>query len=71
MNEHHITTGTVDLSEGENPLWNTFHISVVATVIFFNNGEAVTRKDGILGRGLSRRDLDELLMMSPTASAPK
>jgi len=37
------------------------HITVVPTVIFFKNGRAVKRLDGIPGGGLSKGQLDKLV----------
>jgi hypothetical protein len=34
---------------------------VVPTVIFFKDGRPSIRKDGTLGRGLSKKDLEELV----------
>lgn len=51
----------VDLSDLNNPLWETFQIQVVPTLIVFRNGDPVLRRDGILGRGLSQKDMDEVV----------
>ena len=51
----------VDISDTEDPLWERFEINVVPTVIIFKNGQSVFRRDGVLGRGLSRKALEETL----------
>lgn len=55
-----IAWAPVDISEDDNPLWETFSIGVVPTIIIFNDGKAVFRRDGVLGRGLSGKTIDEV-----------
>jgi thioredoxin-like negative regulator of GroEL len=49
----------VDISDFDNPLWETFGINVVPSIILFKDGRAVFRRDGVQGRGLSKRDIEE------------
>ncbi len=49
----------VDISDTDDPLWETFDVEVVPTVIVFKDGQPVFRRDGLLGRGLSRKALEE------------
>jgi len=49
------------LDEFENPLWNEYHIDVVPTIAFFNEGKLLKRIDGVLGVGLSEADLSGFL----------
>lgn len=51
----------VYLDELESPLWNEYHIDVVPTIAFFNEGEILKRIDGIPGVGLSENDLSSFL----------
>ncbi|MFQ6012682.1 MAG: thioredoxin family protein [Thermoplasmata archaeon] len=51
----------VDISEEINPLWDTYRIQVVPTLILFEGGNILGRTDGILGEGLTRTDLDGIL----------
>ena len=51
----------VDLSDLENPLWESFEIDVVPTVILFNDGVPVMRRDGLSGRGLSKDVIQEVI----------
>jgi hypothetical protein len=61
LNAKAIPRASADLSSYDNPLWETFQINVVPTVIFFKDGRPLIRKDGTLGRGLSKKDLEELV----------
>ena len=49
----------VDISDTEDPLWETFDVRVVPTVVIFKDGQPVFRRDGVLGRGLPRKALEE------------
>jgi thioredoxin-like negative regulator of GroEL len=55
-----------DLSDLENPLWETFDIDVVPTVMVFSEGEVVYRKDGVLGQGLSEDVMGEVIKQAQT-----
>lgn len=59
MNRAGLPWTEVDISDTEDPLWEAFEIKVVPTVIVFKEGQPVFRRDGILGRGLSRKALEE------------
>lgn len=52
LREKGIEGALVDLSDYDNPLWDSFGVEIVPTVIVFREGEAVLRKDGIPGVGL-------------------
>ena len=54
-----------DLSDLENPLWETFDVQVVPTVMIFKEGEMVYRKDGVLGEGLPNGTMDEVVRLLP------
>lgn len=60
----------MDISDYENPLWETFRIGVVPTIIIFKEGKAVFRKDGVLGRGLSQKAIDESMEQMKLLSPP-
>lgn len=51
----------VDISNDEDPLWETFDINVVPTVIVFRDSRPIFRRDGLLGRGLSEKAIEETL----------
>lgn len=48
-----------DVTSEESPLWESFHIDVVPTVVVFREGRPVFRADGILGVGLPREALEQ------------
>lgn len=50
-----------DVSDDNNVLWEVFGIEIVPTIIVFNNGRAAWRKDGIPGKGLSEKAIDEAI----------
>ncbi len=49
-----------DVTDLESPLWDTFHIDVIPTLVAFRDGKAIWRKDGVPMVGLNAGDLDEL-----------
>ena len=51
----------VDISAENNPLWETFKVDIVPTLVGFRNGLAIARKDGIAGAGLETSDLKDAL----------
>ena len=61
LNSKGIRWAEVDISDTDDPLWETFDISVVPTVIIFKDGQPIFRRDGVLGRGLSEKAIDETI----------
>ncbi len=51
----------VDISDTDDPLWETFEVKIVPTLVGFRNGEAVVRRDGVAGVGLGVSELEEAL----------
>ncbi|MFQ5918421.1 MAG: thioredoxin family protein [Thermoplasmata archaeon] len=51
----------VDLSEEINPLWDTYRVEVVPTLILFAGERIQGRVDGVLGQGLTEANLEDLL----------
>jgi thiol-disulfide isomerase/thioredoxin len=49
-----------DLTDENSPLWETFKVDVVPTLIAFRDGKAIFRRDGRLGQGLAPADLSAL-----------
>jgi thioredoxin-like negative regulator of GroEL len=49
-----------DVTDLSSPLWETFDLDVVPTIVAFRDGRSVFRADGRLGEGLSREDLTRL-----------
>jgi thioredoxin-like negative regulator of GroEL len=42
-------------------LWERFGISIVPTIIVFRDGRPVFRRDGVQGRGLPKKAIEETL----------
>jgi len=61
LREKGIEYASVDLSDYENPLWDTFGISIVPTVVVFREGKPAMRKGGVPGRGLSEEVMEEVV----------
>ena len=51
---------TVVLDDLENPLWETYGVEVVPTLIVFEGREVRARRDGRPGQGLGEKDLEGL-----------
>ena len=45
----------------ENPLWDRFNIQAVPTMIAFENGNILTRRDAKKGIGLTRKDMESIV----------
>ena len=56
-----IPSVLADLGDYENPLWETFDIQVVPTVMVFSDGELIYRKDGALGQGLPDDAMNDII----------
>ena len=54
---------SVNIDDLMNPLWETYDIQVVPTVIYFRKEIVTRRLDGVLGIGLSRQQLETFLHM--------
>lgn len=50
-----------DLRHPMDARWDDHRVHTVPTLVYFEHGEELERCDGIRGRGLSRRDLEEFL----------
>ena len=49
----------VDLSDEDNPLWDTFNINAVPTLIAFDGGNEFWRANGVLMVGLKKGDFEK------------
>jgi hypothetical protein len=49
------------INDDDNPLWDRFVISAVPTLLAFDNGKIISRRDAKTGVGLSQSDLDSML----------
>jgi len=61
LQESGVPSGMVDLSEFDNPLWETFNIDIVPTVLLFKDGKIVQRYDGVPGEGLNAATVGEII----------
>jgi Thioredoxin len=66
-----------DITEWEDPLWDSFRIKITPTMAVFRDGEMISRFDGRRMIGLKESDLDKLgtllkqLDSSPTPGSPE
>jgi thioredoxin 1 len=49
------------IDEDENPLWDRFNIQAVPTIIIFQNGKIISRKDARKHVGLTKSDMDSVV----------
>jgi thioredoxin 1 len=49
------------VNDDDNPLWDKFSISTVPTLIAFDKGKIISRRDAKRGVGLNESDLDSML----------
>ena len=49
------------IDEDENPLWDRFNIQAVPTMIVFQNGKIVSRRDAKKHVGLTKSDMDSIV----------
>ena len=49
------------VNDDDNPLWDRFSISAVPTLIAFDKGKIISRRDARMGDGLNESDLDSIL----------
>jgi len=49
------------IDEDENPLWDRFNIQAVPTMVVFQNGKIIARKDAKKHVGLTKSDMDFII----------
>jgi thioredoxin 1 len=49
------------VNDDDNPLWDKFSISAVPTLIAFDKGKIISRRDAKRGVSLNESDLDSML----------
>ncbi|MEX0910667.1 MAG: thioredoxin family protein [Nitrosopumilaceae archaeon] len=49
------------VNEDENPLWDRFNIQAIPTMIAFQKGKILTRRDAKKGVGLARTDMESII----------
>lgn len=50
-----------NIDDDNNPLWERFSINAVPTIIAFEKGEIISRRDAKMGTGLVKSDLDSIM----------
>ena len=50
-----------NIDDDNNPLWERFSIEAVPTLIAFEKGKIISRRDAKMGIGLVKSDLDSIL----------
>ena len=61
LRQSRVPSALVDLSDLDNPLWETFSIAIVPTVLIFNSGNVIQRYDGVAGQGLNAVIVKEIV----------
>ncbi len=49
------------IDEDENPLWDRFNIQAVPTMIVFQDGKIISRRDARKSIGLTKSDMDSIV----------
>ena len=49
------------INDDDNPLWDRFSINTVPTLIAFDEGAIISRREAIMGIGLNKSDIDSIL----------
>ena len=49
------------VNDDDNPLWERFSINSIPTLLAFDKGRIVARREAKMGIGLSKSDLDSML----------
>jgi hypothetical protein len=50
-----------NITDDENPMWEKYQVEAVPTLLVFKNGKEISRRDAILGVGLTEEDIISLL----------
>lgn len=61
INSDKIQKKAALVNEDENPLWERFDIQMVPTMIAFQDGKILTRRDAKRGIGLTRKDMESIV----------
>lgn len=62
LDEFQLKVFRVDLSDENNPLWDSLKIKIVPTLIAFKNGTEFWRANGISMIGLRKKDFKEAII---------
>ena len=61
INSEKIQKKAALVNEDENPLWDRFNIQAIPTMIAFQNGDIIARRDAKKGIGLTRSDIESII----------
>jgi thioredoxin-like negative regulator of GroEL len=61
INSEKIQKKAALVNEDENPLWDRFNIQAIPTMIAFQNGTILARRDAKKGMGLTRTDMESIV----------
>lgn len=61
--EANVPFARADLRHPMDARWDAYRVHIVPTLAYYEHGEELERVDGIRHRGLSKRDLDEMLAL--------
>jgi len=61
MDSNNLQKKAVLVNEDENSLWDRFNIQAIPTMIAFQNGKILTRRDAKKGIGLTRADMESII----------
>ena len=61
INSEKIQKKAALVNEDENPLWDRFNIQAIPTMIAFQNGDIIARRDAKKGIGLTRSDMESII----------
>ena len=61
INSNNIQKKAALVNDDENPLWDRFNIQAVPTMIAFQNGNILARRDAKKGIGLTRKDMESMI----------
>jgi len=56
-----VRSAMVYIDDWENPLWDEYKVDVVPTLVLFDEGRPIYRRDGTMGRGLGDHDLSAIV----------
>ena len=56
-----VRSAMVYIDDWENPLWDEYKVDVVPTLVLFDKGRPIYRRDGTMGRGLGDQDLSAIV----------
>ncbi len=62
LDESRVQVFRVDLSDENNPLWDSLRIKIIPTLIAFNSGTEFWRANGISMVGLRKKDFKEAII---------